>query len=325
MANRTRGFTLIELLVVIAIIGILAAVLLPALARARESARRASCANNLKQMALIFKMYASESHGGIYPRMQTSWEPIVNCDTGAIVSPGLPFVGAPTHWLNPQMDSVYPEYLTDAAIMVCPSSPKLVADDLRNPATGTSEAGLVCFEPVPGPPFDQFSRDRGLALMDESYWYTGYVMDAVDATDPVAPISVLVSGSTETGPAQVVYGMFGAIGGFFSGTVGEDIDLSALGEGLGNAGTDTLWRLREGVERFLITDINNAAVSAQSQSSVWIMLDRLSTVPFDFNHIPGGSNVLYLDGHVDFLRLDERAPALFDVALTFGEIAIHGS
>jgi len=61
LQRRTRsGFTLIELLVVIAIIAILAAILFPVFARARESARRANCLSNLKQLGTAFQMYAQD-------------------------------------------------------------------------------------------------------------------------------------------------------------------------------------------------------------------------------------------------------------------------
>lgn len=72
MPNLRRGFTLIELLVVIAIIAILAAILFPVFAKAREKARQVTCLSNLKQLGLAFFMYTSD-YDEMFP-MASYWK-----------------------------------------------------------------------------------------------------------------------------------------------------------------------------------------------------------------------------------------------------------
>ena len=92
---------------------------------------------------------------------------------------------------------------------------------------------------------------------------------------------------------------------------------------VGTAGGDTVQRLRDGIERFLITDINNPAAGAQAQSNIAVQWDTFGT-PEDsdntaggtvFNHLPGGCNVLYMDGHVAFIRYPNQYPVVSDAGM----------
>jgi prepilin-type processing-associated H-X9-DG protein len=247
----------------------------------------------------------------------------------------------PTLDLGPNLFSLYPEYLTDPMILICPSSPRF-----GQTVTNMKRNDKWCLNGVD-------PSDKCASAVDNSYVYMGWCLDKFGYVSPGANLSLINTLMTQfapnskprtlptdmtTGGLPQLTGLVECLmnnGGLASATLGKDVagmgkavdsDVTLVAPylGQGNGGANIIYRLRDGVERFLITDINNAGSANVSQSSIPITLDLVAIDQTAFNHIPGGSNVLYMDGHVDFSKYDRQGNGICNqlTANTVGVISV---
>ncbi len=149
-----RGFTLIELLVVIAIIAILAAILFPVFARAREKARQASCLSNTKQLGLAFMMYASDYDETIPPTYLGNWR-----------------ADAPTEW----PDLIYP-YVKNAQVFACPSEHWALNLVVMRPVPLSYGMNMEFGYSAPGVPLARIDKPAETILIADSgpHWLSNH-------------------------------------------------------------------------------------------------------------------------------------------------------
>lgn len=295
----TEGVTLLEMMMAFTITLILAAILLPVLARGRAAAERAHCMNNLRQLGQVFHMIAAEKNG--------AWP-----------------AGAANHaWgeRGPTFDyrklirnnficdgyAVYPDYLDNLRPFVCLASPQ---NDLFMRGEEGWWYGDLTFVGGYIDPVVAARNNLGL----------GYSAPSPDAECLTSQMYTYLPYAVAT-EAQGIY-LFDRLHSLmYAGAVDFMRDNLAAQSGNAPGGGRQFLRLRAGVERFFITNINNPAASAKSESRIPVMFDSTSFNgrPGSNHLVPLGGNILFMDGHVEFRYLREPQEGRLPYAPDFME------
>ena len=268
---KKRGFTLIELLVVIAIIAILAALLLPALQRARDRARMSLCQSNLKQLFISLTVYMQDM-GDIMP--------VANCDSGRTGN----------NWYQVLVSS---GYMSDRKVFICPND--------SSPDTFNTGAHTIDTRPYKGIDNNCYSYN----FSSQAYQSGGGPMDDDQFPDGGSyGLNSELGGrtlGTVTHKSRTPLVMDSVHPGFEDGTAGSD-----------QAGVASMTINHGGVSDMIWPDDgpfggpHNARFhGGQNYAYMSVESDALYRDPA---RLEGGNNVLFLDGHVEYVNGGQMGP-----------------
>jgi len=281
MSRSSRGFTLVELLVVIAIIGVLVALLLPAVQQAREAARRMQCTNNLKQMVLACHNYMDTYSDQLPPgSFATATNPAIWQSPGMALAI-LPFIEqAP---LFDQYDfSVSPEAAANVPVRrtviktyICPS---FNGKPFNTSSNGYSDGGLFTYQGVGGVYYNDPALDRNVR----------------NATHGAIPSNGIFAINGPRLAAEVIDGLSNTI------MIGDYIHRDATGGNGGFPGNVRVWLFStrdSQLATYGMRMIYQDTINSPRDRTMGVAFNHL---PFGSNH-PGGVNFAIADGSVRFV------------------------
>lgn len=316
MASRRVRLTGREGALILGLLVILGLVSLPAMRYAGERSRRTSCQAQLRQWGQIYRLFASE-HGGRYPGRFLDYQNRIRPENG--------------FWAAADISELFPEYLNDLNLLLCPSIVNKPAEGWTDVQRGYGYPATTGYRRGIDPswadsPVDTPAREAARAMraakitqiqadawcrdtspdndqycywrpMEDSYSYWGWTVrgEQVSKPEDMAEMGRVVDNDADDrSPLNPGCNLKNYLKDF-------DVVLPIYGR-------TRIYYLREGVERFFITDIQDPGARAKTAAEIPVLFDKLeaslemtASQPKDWVHRPAGPNVLFMDGHAEFM------------------------